>query len=64
MKSRIPFGLIGVALIAASALAMTLSQPTVAHAQVAAKVESQTRPIRRPAGSAYAQLSRPVAPPV
>lgn len=45
MKTRIPFGLIGgVALIAASALAVTLSQPTGAHAQVAAKVESQTRP--------------------
>lgn len=45
MKTRISFGLIGgVALVAASALAMTLSQPTGAHAQVAAKVESQTRP--------------------
>ena len=45
MKTRIPFGLLGgLALIVSGAMVMLAAQPTGAHAQVAAKVESQTRP--------------------
>jgi transposase InsO family protein len=49
MSTRFPFGRIrgtvaGIAVIAGAIAGVSLSQGSAAHAQVAAKVESQTRP--------------------